>query len=328
MRLAALFFSLLIILCVCFWATLNIGEIELDKGQILQVLFQSDTADKQTEFVIEIIRMPRALMALAVGMALAVAGAICQAVLRNPLAEPGLIGINGGASVAAMVLIVHIQDAPLNVLPWASFAGALITTFLIFSLAWRKGISPIRLILIGIGMGALTGAISGLIATFGDVSSLQRAMIWLAGSFYDSTWPKLYILSSWLLIPLALAWLMHRELDLLTLQESAAASLGLRIALIRSILLFLCAAISAAAVSAAGLIGFVGLVCPHIARFLVGSRHLILIPASALLGAVLVLSADLIGKNIIAPEQFPVGLVTAVIGAPFFMLLLWKRSYV
>ena len=328
MRIFWLFVSLSILVLACLWASLVVGHIRVSNGDILKVLLTGGEVNQQAQFVLEKIRLPRALTALAVGGALAVAGAICQAVLRNPLAEPSLIGINGGASVTAMVLIVQMESAPLNLLPWASFAGALVTTAVIFFLAWRGGISPMRLILIGIGVSALTGAASSLIATFVDVPALQRAMIWLSGSFYDSNWPKIYVLYAWLIVPLAVAFLMHRELDLLSLNEDLAASVGLRVVLVRTILLILCAGISAAAVSTAGLIGFVGLVCPHVARILVGARHILLLPVAALSGAVLVMSADLIGNNIMAPEQFPVGLVTAMIGAPFFMFLLWKRSNV
>lgn len=326
MRVAVLFLALFGALLACFWASLGMGEIPLSFQQVFQVFWDSNAADDQSVTVIEDIRLPRALLGFAVGLALAVAGTISQAVLRNPLAEPGLIGINSGASVAAIFLIVEYENTPLNLLPWVTFAGALATTVAIFLLAWRGGISPIRLILIGIGINALAGAVTGLIAAFGDIPSLQRAMVWLAGSFYDSSWTKINVLYTWLAIPVILSWLMHRELDLLCLDERLSRSLGLRITLMRSIMILLCALISAAAVSAAGLIGFVGLVCPHVARYFVGGRHILIVPVAGLFGAVMVMAADLIGKNIIPPQQFPVGLVTAMIGAPFFMFLLWKRK--
>lgn len=310
----------------CVLLAVAIGDIDLSFADILQVLVNPELANPQNVLVIETIRLPRALLGLLVGMALAVAGVIAQSVLRNPLAEPGLIGINSGAALAAMILIVQVQTPPANLLPFLTFAGALVMCVAIYLLSWREGLSSMRLILVGIGLNALAGAGASFLSAFGDIPAVQRAMVWLAGSLYDSSWIKIQMLSLWLLLPMGLGWLMSKELDLLSFGEDTSRSLGQRINLLRSLLIFLCAAISGAAVASAGLIAFVGLVAPHIARALVGHQHIKLLPVAALIGALLVMSADLIGRIAIQPLQLPVGLMTAILGAPFFLYLMWRQA--
>lgn len=313
------------VLC-CLVLALLVGDIELTLSEILEVLTKQDIANSQNVMVIETIRLPRALLGLLVGMALAVAGVIAQSVLRNPLAEPGLIGINSGAALAAMILIVQVQIPPANLLPFLTFAGALVMCVAIYLLSWREGLSSMRLILVGIGLNALAGAGASFLSAFGDISAVQRAMVWLAGSLYDSSWIKIQILALWLIVPMGLGWLLSKELDLLSFGEDISRSLGQRINLLRSGLIFLCAAISGAAVASAGLIAFVGLVAPHIARTLIGHQHVKLLPVAALIGALLVMSADLLGRIAIEPLQLPVGLMTAILGAPFFLYLMWRQS--
>jgi len=320
---------LLLLLLAGMFASFAYGDYAVSLGDLFSVLTQPAGTNPQAEMVVLDLRTPRALLAALVGAALAVAGAIAQAVMRNPLAEPGILGINAGAALAAMIVIVALDNAPIQLVPWAGFAGASGMAAAIYMLSWRNGgTSSLRIILIGIGLSALAGAATTFLTAFGEVRDVQRAMIWLAGSVYHADWAGVQILTLWLVAPLALTMMSSRELDLIRFGDGAAQSLGQRVNLVRGLMILLCALLSGAAVAAAGLIGFVGLVAPHMARRLVGPAHARMIPVSALIGATLVVAADLAGRTIIAPAQLPAGIVTALIGAPFFAYLLWRRRHV
>jgi iron complex transport system permease protein len=280
----------------------------------------TDNADYH--FVVNILRLPRMLVAASVGLALGVAGAIMQGITRNPLAEPGIIGISAGASLAAVTLIVVVRAAPASAVPLAAFAGAALAALLIYLLAWRKGDSPVRLVLVGIGLASVTGALTTLIMTFGDIYNVQRAMIWLTGSVYGRSWAEFWALAPWLIIFIPTAFLLARDLNALNLGEEVANGLGSQVALKRGLLLLTVVALAGASVAAAGAIGFVGLVAPHLARRLVGPLHEGVLPVSGVLGAFIVVAADLVGRTLLAPIELPCGLVTAAIGAPFFIYLL------
>lgn len=320
--------ALMVALAALLFAGLSYGDYAVSWRELAAVVMDPSSVSFQIEMIVLELRLPRALLALLVGIALAVAGAIAQAVMRNPLAEPGLLGINAGAALAAMILIVALENAPVTLLPWAGFVGASAMAAAIYGLSWRNGTSSLRIILIGIGLSSLAGAAATFLTAFGEIGDVQRAMIWLAGSIYDANWSKVQMLAVWLVAPLALAGLSCRELDLIRFGDHAAQSLGQRVNLLRGSMLLLCTLLSGAAVAAAGLIGFVGLVAPHMARGLVGPAHARLIPIAALIGGALVMAADLVGRIIIAPAQLPVGLMTALIGAPFFAYLLWGRRHV
>lgn len=304
------------------------GDYAIAWDRLLSFLTGSQGNDPQTEMIVLDLRMPRVLTALLVGIALAVAGAISQAVMRNPLAEPGILGINAGAALAALVVIVALDDVPARVLPWAGFAGASAMAATIYALSWRRGTSSLRFILIGIGMSALAGSATTFLTAFGEIRDVQRAIVWLSGSVYHAGWREVHVLAIWLTLPLAFTLLMSRELDLIRFSGDTAKGLGQKVNLVRALAIVLCTVLSGAAVATAGLIGFVGLIAPHMARRLVGPGHARLVPVSALIGAVLVMAADLAGRTVIAPAQLPAGLVTALIGAPFFAYLLWDRRYV
>lgn len=321
--------SLILVVVALLFAGLAYGDHAVSFEDVVAVLTRPAGADPQTEMIILDLRMPRVLLALLVGAALAVAGAIAQAVMRNPLAEPGILGINSGAALAATVLIVALDNAPIQFLPWAGFAGAAAMAAAIYMLSWRHGgTSSLRIILIGVGLSALTGAVTTFLTAFGEIGDVQRAMIWLAGSVYHADWHGVQVLALWLAAPLALTMMSSRELDLIRFGDQAARSLGQNVNPVRALMILLCTLLSGAAVSAAGLIGFVGLVAPHMARRLVGPAHARLVPVAALIGAILVMAADLAGRTIIAPAQLPAGIVTALVGAPFFAWLLWGRRHV
>jgi len=314
---------LLLIAGLCF-AGLGYGDYPVLPGALLSALAgQAGTAPDVGMIVFDL-RMPRVLLSLLVGLALAVAGAISQAVMRNPLAEPGILGINAGAAFAAMIVLVALKDAPVALLPWAGFAGASLMAAAIYGLSWRNGTTTLRLILIGIGLSALAGAVNTFLSAFGAVGDVQRAMIWLAGSTYHADWAGVRTLALWLVLPVLVTLMLSRELDLIRFGDQTARGRGQSVNLTRAVLIALCTLISGAAVAAAGLIGFVGLIAPHMARHLVGPTHRRLIPVAALVGAAIVLGADFAGRVVIAPGEIPAGLVTALLGAPFFGLLLWR----
>ncbi|MEI5678502.1 MULTISPECIES: FecCD family ABC transporter permease [unclassified Mesorhizobium] len=308
-------------------ASLAFGDIPLSWRELFETITGSPEASLQNVMIVFDLRLPRVLLALLVGAALATAGTIALAIMRNPLAEPGVLGINSGAAAAVMVVIVLLQDPPAALLPAAGFLGAVAMTAAVYLLSWRGGTSSLRIILIGIGLSSLAGAATTLLSTFGEIGDVQRAMIWLAGSVYDANILKVRLLFFWLIIPMALAWMSSRELDLIRFGDNSARSLGQRVDLVRGVMILLCTLISGAAVAAAGLVGFVGLVAPHIASRLVGPSHARIFSVAALTGASLVASADLVGRVIIAPAQLPAGIVTGLIGAPFFAYLLWGRRH-
>ncbi|MEO9338388.1 iron ABC transporter permease [Mesorhizobium sp. SB112] len=308
-------------------ASLALGDISLSWHELFETITGSPAASVQNTMIVFDLRLPRVLLALLVGAALATAGTITLAVMRNPLAEPGVLGINSGAAAAVMVVIVLLQDPPAALLPAAGFLGAVAMAAAVYLLSWRGGTSSLRIILIGIGLSSLASAATTFLSAFGEIGDVQRAMVWLAGSVYDANFLKVRLLFFWLIIPLVLAWMSARELDLIRFGDNSARSLGQPVDLIRGLMILLCTLISGAAVAAAGLVGFIGLVAPHIASRLVGPSHTKIFPIAALIGACLVTAADLAGRVIIAPAQLPAGIVTGLIGAPFFAYLLWGRRH-
>ncbi|WP_371260117.1 FecCD family ABC transporter permease [Shinella sp. SUS2] len=325
MRLATL---LAVLLAGLVAASLAFGDISLSWRELMETIAGSADATAQNGMIVFDLRLPRILLALLVGAALATAGTIALAIMRNPLAEPGVLGINSGAAAAVMGVIVLMPEPPVALLPLAGFLGAAIMAAAVYLLSWQRGTSSLRIILIGIGLGSLASAATTFLSAFGEIGDVQRAMIWLAGSVYEADMVKVRLLFFWLLVPLALAWMSAGELDLIRFGDNSARSLGQRVDLVRGLMIVLCTLLSGAAVAAAGLIGFVGLVAPHIASRLAGPSHARILPIAALSGAILVVASDLLGRLVIAPAQLPAGIVTGLIGAPFFAYLLWGRRHV
>jgi len=281
-------------------------------------------ANPDYAFVINTLRLPRALVALLVGMGLAISGTILQGLTRNPLAAPEIIGINSGASLVAVTFIVLLPGMPVGLLPVAAFVGGLGAAIAIYLLAWNQGSSPVRLILVGIGLTALTGSLTSLMITFGEINAVSQALVWLTGSVYGRTWEHLWPLLPWLIIFVPLSLVLARDLDTLNLGDNLAQGLGSRIEWTRGLLLLCTVALAGSSVATAGAIGFVGLMAPHLARQLVGPSHAGLIPVAALTGACIVELADLAGRLLFAPIELPCGVITAIIGAPYFLWLLYR----
>lgn len=328
-RVPPMAFIIVILTALVLVVSVSYGEYDITPWQVVQTItgtLPDDHPDARNfNLVVYTFRLPRILTAFLVGMALATSGAIMQGITRNPLAEPGILGVSAGAGLAAVAIIVWFKEIPLTYLPWAAFGGALLTAIAVYGLSWKNGGStPVRLILIGVAFAAALGALTTFMLVFGDINDVQQAYVWLAGSVYGRNWQHIQTLSAWLLVLLPLAIFSARQLNTLSLGDDIARGLGTRVEWQRVLLLVISVALAAVAVAVAGTIGFVGLVAPHITRRLVGPSHEGLIPITALFGGGLLVLADLIGRWVIAPSELPIGIVTALIGAPYFMYLLYR----
>lgn len=269
-------------------------------------------------------RTPRVVAAVLAGASLALAGAVIQGVARNPLAEPGIIGVSGGAGLGAVTVITLVPGVGFWTQAGVAGIGAAVAMALVFALAARGGFASERLVLIGFGVNAGSTALITLLITLSDPWNETKALTWLGGSTYGRSFPHLIpmLLAVLLVVPLLVR--MRGELDLLSVDDETPRVLGVDVPAARLILLTGAVLLTAAAVAGVGVISFVGLVAPHAARAIVGRRHARALPVAALLGALLVLVADTVGRSIIAPAQLPAGLMTAIIGAPYFVWLLYR----
>ncbi|MEO3974892.1 iron ABC transporter permease [Streptomyces sp. CAU 1734] len=298
-----------------------LGDSKLLLGDVVN--WAQGRAGQSVTFVLDT-RVPRVLAALLAGGALALAGTIVQAVTRNPLAEPGVMGVSGGAALGAVALVTAVPMAGSWGVAGAAFTGAAVAAVLVFGLAARGGFQQNRLVLVGIGVATAATALISLLIVLTDPFNATKALTWLSGSTYGRTMPDLVPLAAVLAVGLAVAVIRRTELDLVSLDEDTPRLLGFGLARGRLGFLVLSVLLSATAVAATGTIGFVGLVAPHAARALVGRRHVRVVPVAVLLGAVLVCTADLLGRTVIAPAQLGAGLMTAVIGTPYFLWLLLR----
>jgi iron complex transport system permease protein len=306
----------------------GIGDLKIAPWKVVSVFFGGGTSLEQ--LVVTSFRLPRIIIALLAGMALAVAGGILQGMIRNPLASPDIIGITGGAgaAVVAFLTLFSNDDNTLMVsikwMPVAAFIGAAVIAFLVYFLAWRKGVSPVRLVLIGIGISALTQALTTLLMILGPIYRASQANIWITGTVNGSDWQDVWILLPWSLIFIVLSFFITRQLNIQELGEEIATSVGGNVQRQRFLLLLMSTALVGGAVAFAGGIGFVGLMAPHMARRMVGSSFGALLPTAAFIGGILVMVADLIGRTLFLPLEVPAGVFTAAIGAPYFIYLLFK----
>ncbi|PZE23463.1 iron ABC transporter permease [Curtobacterium sp. MCBD17_028] len=300
-------------------AAVLLGDAKLLLGDVVN--WATGRAGPIVSYVLDT-RVPRVLAALLAGAALALAGTAVQAVTRNPLAEPGILGVSGGAGLGAVLLLTTVPVAGSWGVAGAALAGAGVVAAVVFGLAARGGFRQDRLVLIGIGASAATTALIGLLIALTDPFNATKALTWLSGSTYGRTMPDVVPVVVALALGLVVVGLRHWALDLVSLDEDTPRLLGLRLPATRLLFLVTSVVLTATAVAAVGTIGFVGLVAPHAARALVGRRHARVVPVAVLLGAVLVCLADLLGRTVIAPAQIGAGLLTAVIGTPYFVWLL------
>ncbi|MBM7648604.1 iron complex transport system permease protein [Bacillus ectoiniformans] len=325
-KITLLFFGLIIV----FVMSAALGDIKLNLLTVLQTFVGGGTDFDQ--LVVYSFRMPRMLMALLAGMSLAAAGSILQGMVRNPLASPDIIGLTAGAS-AAVVGFLAIFSNESNILtvsihwqPLAAFLGASLAALAVYLFAWKDGISPVRLVLIGIGIAAVMQAITTLLMIVGPIHHAAKANIWITGTVNGVNWREVTILAPWAITLLIIAWLLSRHVNIQELGDELAINAGAKVEWQRFLLILLATGLVGGAVAFAGGIGFVGLMAPHMARRIVGSSFGALLPASALIGGMLVMVADLIGRTLFLPLEVPAGVFTAGIGAPYFIYLLFRTK--
>ncbi|WP_436641853.1 FecCD family ABC transporter permease [Microbaculum sp. FT89] len=317
--------------------SLAVGPSGFTPAGAARALFDFGARAGDTMIVLDI-RLPRTLLGLVVGAALAVSGAVMQGLFRNPLADPGLVGVTAGSALAAVTVVVLgagtlgavLGGLVFYLLPLAAFVGGLITTTLLYAIATRQGRTSVAtMLLAGIAIGALAGAATGMLIFVSDDRQLRDFTFWTLGSLTGATWEKVGVAAVFLFLVLAVLPGLAAGLDAMLLGEGEARHLGTPVQSIKKLAIFAVAAAVGASVAVAGPIGFIGIVVPHLLRLVIGPRHAGLLPTCALFGAVLLVWADMIARTVVAPAELPIGIVTAILGAPFFLwLLLRQRSIV
>ena len=297
------------------------GAASVTSTEALQFLFVPDGSTLCQ--IIWNIRLPRAVTGALVGMSLALSGAILQAVMRNPLADPHIIGISSGAGLTGIAILI-LFPAYTYLMPAAAFTGAMVAAIMIYILAWKNGIKPVRIILAGVAVSAFLGAaISSLLIFYGD--RVHSAVLWMVGGLAARSWHDVTLIVPYTLAGLTLSLAGAYYLNLLQLGDDMARGLGLSVERARLGLTAIASLLAASAVSVAGLLGFVGLIVPHMVRLLGGTDYRYIIPGSALLGMAVVTWCDTVARVILAPVELPVGIIMAFLGAPFFLYLLRRE---
>lgn len=303
-------------------ASLTLGSVDISFSTIVHTLLGNvQTTD---EMVIWNIRFPRNIVGALVGANLAVSGAILQAVMKNPLADPGIVGVSSGAGLAGVIMLIFMPEASILLTPVA-FVGAMLSAAAVYALAWKNGIRPTRIILAGVAVSAFLGSgISALLVFYSD--KVQGALLWMVGGLSARSWPQVETLFPYTILGLVLALAGCKALTILSLGDETARGLGVPVERVRFSMTAVAALLAAGAVSVAGLIGFVGLVVPHIVRLIIGTDYKYVIPGSAILGAGVLVFCDTLGRVAFSPVEIPAGIIMAFLGAPFFLYLLRRSS--
>lgn len=337
-RVAGYFAVVAALLFVAFIAGIAVGSTPVPAGTVARVLAShflpygwvdvSDIAEPQ-QVIVWLIRAPRVIVAAAVGAGLAVAGVQMQCLFRNALASPDIIGTSsGGVLGAVLALATGLAMRSIFYLPVMSFAGALLALLLVYAIATRRGRTPVStLLLTGVAFNALIGAITSFVISLQWVrwEVAQEILFWMMGGLDSRTWKHVWLALPCVVIGLTVALVYSRDLDVLLLGEEAALAVGADIESVKRVILTSGALLTGAAVAVSGLIGFVGLVVPHIVRLIIGPKHRYLLPASALTGAAFLILTDILARTVNRPEEIRLGIVTAMIGAPFFLYLLLRH---
>jgi iron complex transport system permease protein len=297
------------------------GSVAIAPFDLLKALFHV-SANPDHQFIVQQLRLPRVLVGWGVGAALALAGTLIQSLTRNPLASPSVLGVNGGASLGAVLWLWLAPSTWSAGLPLAALVGAGAIALLLLTLTGFQTRSGLRLILIGVGLNLMAGAGINLAIALGNLNTVRQGLVWLTGSVYGRSWSDVALLFPTLLGLGTLAIALRRELDTLQLGRELATGLGVAVERQQRLLLWSAMGLAAVAVAIAGNLAFVGLIAPHLGRQLVGARHTHLLPVAMVLGGLLVTLADTLGRLLFAPQELPCGLLTAAIGAPYFLVLL------
>ncbi|WP_208738428.1 FecCD family ABC transporter permease [Paenibacillus ottowii] len=314
--------TLPILLLVVSMYGLAYGSVSIPLQEINQILLHNDESTYRT--ILMNLRLPRVLVGLLVGACLAASGALLQGVMKNPLADPGIIGVSAGGGLAAVITMVMLPQLS-YLLPVSAFLGAFLSAIVIYLLAWDRGASPVKIVLAGVAINALLGALTnGVMVMYSD--RVQAVLPWLSGGLNGRSWHHLEFMAPYAIIGLIASLFAIKPANLLLLGDDSAQLLGQRVELQRMLIILLSALLAGTAVSVAGLIGFVGLVIPHIIRLLIGEDYRFLLPLSIVGGGTLVVLADTVARSWFDPVELPVGILLAVIGAPFFLILLKKRG--
>ncbi|ADD29169.1 FecCD family ABC transporter permease [Meiothermus ruber] len=303
-------------------AALGVGAVRMSFAEVLQALGHLGHAEDTHARILYDLRMPRILVGALCGAMFAASGAILQGVVRNPLASPDIVGVAAGAGLAAVFTLILLPQAPLWALPVGACLGGFLAFVLVYLLSIRTGeVLPIRLALIGVAVEASLDALRRLILVRAD-DGVAQALTFLVGTVYGADWERLWRVLPFALLLIPLALVLHQKLDVLSFGDATAKSLGMRLELGRLVALLLGVALASVAVTGTGILGFVGLIAPHAARLLVGSRFHLLLPVSLLLGAILVVVADTLARGLVPPLEIPAGLLTTLVGAPYFLYLM------
>jgi len=322
LRVAAVSLALVAVICAAGAVSVSVGDFPIPLADVVPAIFGS--GDTDAHFIVNTLRLPRALTGILVGAAFGASGAIFQSLARNPLASPDIIGVNAGAATAAVLVIVVAQGSSTEV-SLGALAGALATAMAIYLLAYRKGVTGYRLVLVGIGVTAMLTSVTSYLLTRAEIFQAQQATVWLTGSLNARGWEHVrpVAVALALLLPLTLA--LGCQLRVLQLGDDTARGLGMRVETSRSALIVSGVGLAAVGTASAGPVAFVALVSPQIARRLVGGGTPALGPA-ALTGAALMVLSDLAARRLFAPTELPVGVITAVIGAPYLIWLLARAN--
>jgi iron complex transport system permease protein len=330
------------LLVIAILVSLAIGSVGIPLTEVVVILLKNGrllptaAVDETYEVVMNAIRLPRILMTVLIGAALGVSGASLQGLFRNPLVEPSLIGVSGGSAVAVVIAIVF-GSSLLPILPaWmynsflsiVAFAGGCLATFFVLRLSMETGRTNIAVfVLVGVAVNALTGALIGLAIFYADENQLSTFMFWTLGDLGGASWDKLFVAAPILLVSTIVLLFFAQQLNAIALGEPEAYHMGINVEQVKRLMVLLSALGVGVSVSLAGIIGFIGLIVPHVIRTLFHSDNGLVLPASALGGALLLLIADVIARTIVSPAELPIGVVTALIGAPFLIVLLLKAKH-
>ena len=321
----------IVILLIAGVTSLYISPVPIKFSEIIKIIFSGpDSASgNQNALIIWQIRIPRLFLAILIGFALSGSGMVMQGLFRNPLADPFLLGVSAGAALGATMALHTVISFGLSdtvSIPVFAFLGAFVVTTIVYILAASRGyINVLKLLLVGISIGSLCSGLTSFLLITGE-SGLHRTLFWLMGSMSSASWSQIWFLLPAVVIGLFLVFYFARDMDTLLMGEDEASSLGVSVKQVQIITLFAATLLASAAVAAGGIIGFVGLVIPHMMRIIFGPKHRLLLIASIIAGGILMIIADLIARTIAAPAEIPIGIITTFVGVPFFLYLLFRRK--
>ncbi|KAA1039648.1 iron ABC transporter permease [Macrococcus equipercicus] len=321
--------ALLILLLGVMALSMTTGDFKMSFTEFFRTLFGMGSQTEQ--MILYEFRMPRLLVTLLSGAALALSGALLQSITKNPLADPGIIGINAGSGFTMVLLIMFIpvdSSTFVYVLPLFSLLGGILTALLIFTLSYKhgEGINPVRMVLIGVGLAAALSGASIMMTTTFNKDQVEFVSTWFAGNIWGDTWPFVVLLGLIVIICLPAIFMRANVLNILNTHDHISRGVGIHVARENIVLVLLSVLLSSSAVAVSGGIGFIGLLGPHIAKSMVGPRHQLFMPLALLIGAILLALADTLGRMLLQPEGIPAGIIVSIIGAPYFLYLMGKKT--